>query len=56
MANAPQFSNTKVKFNRAVSSSEDNPSQQIKVSVWLNFDNGWDEVEKRPIPPTPEQY
>lgn len=55
MANAPQFSNTKVKFNRAVSSSEDNPSQQIKVSVWLNFDNGWDEVEKRPIPPTPEQ-
>ena len=44
MGNSPQFSNTKVKFNRAVSSSEDNPGQQVKVSVWLNFDNGWDET------------
>ena len=55
MGNAPQFSNTKVKFNRPVSSSEDNPGQQIKVSVWLNFDNGWDETSNRPFPPTPEQ-
>jgi hypothetical protein len=55
MANAPQFSNTKVKFNRAVSNSEDNPGQQIKVSIWLNFDNGWDDEQKRPIGATPDQ-
>ena len=55
MGNSPQFSNTKVKFNRAVSSSEDNPGQQVKVSVWLNFDNGWDESSNRPFPPTDQQ-
>jgi hypothetical protein len=55
MGNSPQFSNTNIKFQRPVSSSDDNIGQKIKVSVWLNFDNGWDEEAKRPHPPTAEQ-
>lgn len=55
MGNSPQFSNTNIKFQRPVSSSDDNLGQKIKVSVWLNFDNGWDEEAKRPYPPTSEQ-
>jgi hypothetical protein len=55
MGNSPQFSNTNIKFQRPVSSSDDNLGQKIKVSVWLNFDNGWDEEAKRPYPPTAEQ-
>ena len=55
MGNSPQFSNTNMKFQRAVGASEDNPGQKVKVSIWLNFDNGWDDVNKIPFPPTPEQ-
>jgi len=55
MGNSPQFSNTNIKFQRALSASEDNPGQKVKISVWLNFDNGWDDIEKRPIPPTEDQ-
>jgi len=55
MGNAPQFSNTNMKFVRSLSSSEENPGQKVKVSIWLNFDNGWNEDAKRPYPPTPEQ-
>ena len=55
MGNSPQFSNTNIKFQRALSRSEDNPSQKVKISVWLNFDNGWDENAKRPFPPTEKQ-
>ena len=29
--------------------------QKVKISVWLNFDNGWDEEAKRPFPPTEKQ-
>jgi len=55
MGNSPQFSNTNMKFQRAVSASEDNLSQKVKVSIWLNFDNGWDDEMKRPHPPTDSQ-
>ena len=55
MGNSPQFSNTNIKFQRALSASEDNPGQKVKISVWLNFDNGWDEEAKRPFPPTEKQ-
>jgi hypothetical protein len=55
MGNSPQFSNINMKFQRAVSSSVDNPGQKLKISVWLNFDNGWDEEARKPHPPTPEQ-
>ena len=55
MANSPQFSNTNIKFQKAVSTSVDNPSQKVKISVWLNFDNGFDEEARKPNPPTPEQ-
>ena len=49
MGNSPQFSNTNMKFQRSVGASEDNPGQKVKVSIWLNFDNGW------PHPPTESQ-
>ena len=55
MGNSPQFSNTNIKFQRALSASEDNPGQKVKISVWLNFDNGFDEEARKPYPPTPEQ-
>jgi hypothetical protein len=48
MGNSPQFSNTNMKFQRSVSASEDNFGQKVKISVWLNFDNGWDDEMKRP--------
>ena len=54
MGNAPQFSNTNMKFVRSLSSSEENPGQKVKVSIWLNFDNGWDEDAKRTYTTTPE--
>ena len=47
MGNSPQFSNTNMKFQRSVGASEDNPGQKVKVSIWLNFDNGWDDEMKR---------
>jgi hypothetical protein len=55
MGNSPQFSNTNMKFQRPVSASEDNLGQKVKISVWLNFDNGWDDEMKRPHPPTESQ-
>ena len=55
MGNSPQFSNTNMKFQRSVSASEDNFGQKVKISVWLNFDNGWDDEMKRPHPPTESQ-
>ena len=55
MGNSPQFSNTNMKFQRAVGASDDNPGQKVKVSIWLNFDNGWDDEMKRPHPPTESQ-
>ena len=55
MANSPQFSNTNIKFQKAISTSIDNPGQKVKISVWLNFDNGFDEEARKPYPPTPEQ-
>jgi len=55
MGNSPQFSNTNMKFQRAVSATEDNQGQKVKVSIWLNFDNGRDDEMKRPHPPTESQ-
>ena len=54
MGNSPQFSNTNMKFQRAVGASEDNPGQKVVQVSGFNFDNGWD-VNKIPFPPTPEQ-
>lgn len=55
MANRPQFSNAKIKIANTIMADAEMGGQKIKASIWLNYDNGWDDSSNRPFPPTEEQ-